>query len=406
MLNLSSALFLIAARCNAWTTLHGIAQQSRSFTIHKKYPQARYRHESSLQSNRNSQEKGKIDKGFNLLELASQVVPQGRIVQSAQDSWKFLWKRFMVELAPQDEQGNYQRPSYGFSKTLGSTQHPIEGNQRYAVYLGNPCPWCHRVKLVSNVLGLESQGLLEVTTLEDNPRKASRGGWILTSRLSQAPNLQDLRELYEFLEPGYQGRCTAPLLVDWKTKQIVSNESKNIVRMLPLLLQANWDEETPSLDLCPANLQGKIDETNEWIYRLLNNGVYRCGFATSQVAYDKAAQDVKEGLQKCEAVLKDQTYMCSDSQVTESDLLLLPTMLRFDAVYSPFFGAGGTQLRLEADYPNTFRWMRHCWQSIDGVSSSIDLADACTSYYKQLFPLNPGGIVPPPISAKDLHLED
>lgn len=81
----------------------------------------------------------RIDKGFNLLELASQVVPQGRIVQTAKESWKFAWKRMMTELAPQDQTGNYQRPKYSFGNTIGSRQYPIEAG-RYHVYVGNPCP--------------------------------------------------------------------------------------------------------------------------------------------------------------------------------------------------------------------------------------------------------------------------
>lgn len=82
-------------------------------------------------------------------------------------------------------------------------------------------------------------------------------------------------------------------------------------------------------------------------------------------------------------------------------------MLRFDGVYSPLFGAGGRHIRLECDYPSTFKWLKRCWQEVDGVSESIDIEDACLSYYKQLFPLNPGGILPSPsINAKSLRLED
>lgn len=348
----------------------------------------------------------KIDKGFNLLGIASKVVPQGRIVQTAKESWKFVWKRMMTELAPQDQTGNYQRPTYSFGNTLGSQQFPIEAG-RYHVYVGNPCPWCHRVRLVVNLLGLE--GVLAGTTiLVDDPIKASRGGWVFAKPPPQAPQIQDLRELYDYLSPGYQGRCTAPLLVDWKTKKIVSNESSDIVRMLPLLVQAQATKDASkssntSLDLCPAELQSKIDETNEWVYRLLNNGVYRCGFSTSQQAYQQASKDVLEGLQRCQDTLSQQDFLCGD-QLTESEVFLLPTMLRFDGVYSPLFGAGGKHLRLECDYPAIFAWLKRCWQT-EGVADSIDLPDACASYYRQLFPLNPGGILPTPVTAKTLRLE-
>jgi len=352
-----------------------------------------------------------VDKGFNLLEVASQVVPQGRIVQTAKETWKFGWKRMMTELAPQDKTGSYQRPKYSFARTIGSKQFPIEAG-RYHVYVGNPCPWCHRVRLVAKLLELDTaiggndSALLGMTTLVDDPIKASRGGWVFATSPSQLSGVRDLRELYEALSPGFQGRCTAPLLVDWKTRQIVSNESSDIVRMLPLLLAAQKDSSSAEVapDLYPPNLASKIDETNEWIYRLLNNGVYRCGFSTSQDAYHKASGDVLEGLGRAETILQEQDFICG-SKVTESDLLLLPTMLRFDGVYSPLFGAGGKHLRLQCDYPAIFAWLKRCWQ-LEGVRESIDIEDACSSYYRQLFPLNPGGILPTPVSAKSLRLED
>jgi glutathionyl-hydroquinone reductase len=353
-----------------------------------------------------------VDKGFNLLELASSVVPQGRIVQTARESWNFLWRRFMTELAPQDRQGNYQRPQYGFHNTLNSINFPLEAG-RYHVYVGNPCPWCHRVRLVVTILGLLSDGYLDgMTILVDDPIKASRGGWVFDhSPPPQAPHVNDLRQLYDELHSGYRGRCTAPLLVDWKTRRIVSNESKDIVRMLPLLLSISppqskdirRNDET-SLDLTPPDLIATIDETNEWIYRLLNNGVYRCGFSTQQQAYDKASSDVLEGLDKCQEILSRQDFLCSTDRFTESDVMLLPTMLRFDGVYSPLFRAGGTYLRLECDYPAVYRWMKRCWNTIPGVKESIDISDACESYYKQLFPLNPGGILPKSITAQSLRL--
>jgi glutathionyl-hydroquinone reductase len=110
-------------------------------------------------------------------------------------------------------------------------------------------------------------------------------------------------------------------------------------------------------------------------------------------------------LDKCQAILSRQDFLCSSDRFTESDIMLLPTMLRFDGVYSPLFGAGGTYLRLECDYPAIYRWMKQCWNTIPGVKESIDITDACESYYKQLFPLNPGGILPKPITAQTLRLE-
>ena len=315
----------------------------------------------------------------------------------------------MVELAPQDKNGSYQRPKYPFQGggTIGSQQYPIESN-RYHVYVGNPCPWCHRVRLVVNILGLQDDDAVGMTMLLDDPIKASRGGWVFstpppqTSSSRKNTKIQDLRQLYEELSPGYQGRCTAPLLVDWKTRTIISNESKDIVRMLPLLKQQHND-----IDLIPASLQGQIDETNEWVYAQINNGVYQCGFATSQQAYDQASVQVSQGLDRAEAILSTQSYVCGET-FTESDILLLPTMLRFDTVYAPLFGAGGSRhWKVASDFPYLHQWMKRCWNEIPGVADSIDLDDASKSYYKQLFPLNPGGIVPSvTITPKRLGLDE
>lgn len=341
---------------------------------------------------------GDLDKGFNLLETASKVVPQGRIVQTAKEGWKFAWKRMMAELAPQDKTGSYRRPSYTFDGKIGEGKFPDEAG-RYHLYVGNPCPWCHRARLSLALRSITSDEV-GFTVLEDNPVKASRGGWIFSSAQPDPLGSNDLRELYDKLSPGFKGRCTAPLLVDLKARKIVSNESSDIVRMLD---GATFGSDKKRLQLYPADLANQIDETNEWVYELLNNGCYRCGFSTQQASYDKASADVRHGLRRCEEVLSVQDYLCGDV-FTEADLRLLPTVLRFDGAYAPLFRAGGAHLRIR-DYPALLRWLQRCW-SMDGVKETIDLQDATSSYYRQLFPLNPGGLLPTPITAEDIGLKD
>ena len=269
------------------------------------------------------------------------------------------------------------------------------------------CPWCHRVVLARNLLGF-SDPQLGWTVLEDNPRKASRGGWIFSAAQPDVDfRCRDLRELYETLSPGYRGRCTAPLLVDKKSRTIVSNESSDIVRILNQVALGGDNDSTTRINLVPEELRREIDETNEWVYRLLNNGVYRCGFSTTQAAYDAAARDVRDGLEKCQERLTAHPFLCG-AQFTEADLRLLPTILRFDGVYAPLFKAGGAHLRCcgggDGTYSAIFAWLQRCWD-MPAVRESIDLPDACASYYRQLFPLNPGGIVPAPVTARELGLE-
>ena len=349
-----------------------------------------------------------LDKGFNLLELANGVLPQGTIVQTAKEGWKFAWKRMMAELAPQDRTGNYQRPSYSFVSSNDKQQKLTQDMDRYHLYVGNPCPWCHRTTLACQVLGI-SAAAVGVTQLEDNPTKASRGGWIFASSRPDPLGNFDLRQLYDALSPSgsFRGRCTAPLLIDKKDRRIISNESSDIVR---LLNQATFFHSNSNLNLYPPDLAAEIDATNEWVYTYLNNGVYRCGFSTSQEAYNDASRLVRQGLERADAILAKQPFLCG-STFTEADLRLLPTMLRFDGAYAPLFKAGGTHLRIRCDFPNLHAWLRRCWTMEGGpegdrpIAKSIDLADACSSYYKQLFPLNPGGILPTPVTPKDLGLE-
>jgi putative glutathione S-transferase len=339
----------------------------------------------------------KVDKGFNLLELASGVIPQGRLVQTAKNVVQFVWKRLMTELAPQDPNGNYERPSY--HKVAPTTNILLDttiASDRYHLYVGNPCPWCHRCAIVVKILNLP----VKMTRLKDDPIRASRGGWIFSSLEPDPLGSRDLRILYDTLIPGYKGRCTAPLLIDTVTRTLVSNESADIVR---ILIQLGKTITTTTMDLYPRELAKDIDETNQWVYEMLNNGVYKCGFATSQQAYDRASKDVREGLQRCDSILSQNEFLCG-SQFTEADLRLLPTILRFDGVYSPLFRAGGAHLKIKSDYPSLFLWLQRCW-AMPGVAESIDLPDACSSYYKQLFPLNPGGIVPSLVTPSSLELE-
>lgn len=320
----------------------------------------------------------------------------------------------MSELAPQDKSGTYLRPTYTFQGKIGSTDFPDEAGGRYHLFLGNPCPWCHRVRLVVNLRKIIPSEV-GLTQLIDDPIKASRGGWVLPNSPSSSSSstsdptgmkssmlfdAKDLREVYDILSPNYKGRCTAPLLIDLKSNKIVSNESSHIVRMLELATFGAADA-MDRMELYPPNLAADIDVTNVWIYELLNNGVYRCGFSTTQEAYDAASNEVREGLHKCEHILSTQDFLCG-SKFTEADLRLLPTVLRYDGVYGPLFKAGGTHLRIR-DFPYLYSWLKRCW-SIEGVKESIDLADATSSYYRQLFPLNAGGIIPTPVTAEEIGL--
>eukprot|EP00903_Cladosiphon_okamuranus_P014643 g13578.t1 len=337
----------------------------------------------------------KLNKGFGILELAGGLVPQGGLVKTARFGWKFVWLQMMRELAPQTPDGSYVRPNYGFRGWIGRGMFPLEAG-RYHIYVGNTCPWCHRAVLAVVLRGLAPG--VTFSYMDDNPDKASRGGWAFTDEKPDPVfGVDDLREVYETCSPGFKGRCTAPVVVDKKAKKIVSNESSQIVRMLNDIST----KERDGVDLCPSSMVKEIDAMNNFVYDKINNGVYRAGFATSQAAYEKACRDVFEGLAHCEEVLNESRFLCGD-RFTEADLRLLPTAVRFDAVYATLFKCSNKRWR---DYPALHAWLRDAYQ-LPGVADTVDIDGCRRSYFSQLFPLNPGGIVPIGPSVEDLGLEE
>ena len=348
----------------------------------------------------------------------------------------------VVELAPQEKgTGAYSRPRAAFTGEVSSSSFEAG---RYRFYLGNACPWCHRVLLALVVRGLAPAvppipgrrgggggGMMSgksdnnekwpvaVTAAADDAEKASRGGWVFDASVEKDPvfGAPDLARVYALANGGsYSGRCTAPLLLDAKSKKIVSNDSDGILRTLDALdlsssSSSSSSSSPPSLAsrvlLRPAELAPKIDSLNEEIYANLANGVYRCGFATEQSAYDAAALAVARQLDALEARLSESRFLLGD-RFTDADLRLFPVVSRFDAVYVPLFRAAADPLAL--------RWPAvHAWccdvarldtsRSNDGSGTSssssssrlgdtIDVAAAKRSYFTSLFPLNPSGIVP------------
>lgn len=340
-----------------------------------------------------------VDKGFSLLEWTSKLVPQGALVTGAKQGWRLAWQAMVRELAPQDSGGGYSRPQYAFDDVIGSPQYPAVAG-RYHLYVGNACPWCHRCLLALAVRGVS--GAVTVTRLLDEPERATRGGWVMPPGGDPVFGAKDLWEVYDRGSPGFKGRCTAPLLVDKATRRLISNESASIVRQL-------GEADLPGangVDLYPEALRSQIDDLNGWIYPAVNNGVYRCGFATTQAAYDAASSQLHAALEKIDGILAGSRFLIGD-RFTEADLCLFPTIARFDATYSGLFRCGRRRV---ADYQHLQGWMRDVHQiKVPGggmqVCDAFDVDEARRSYYSNLFPLNPSGIVPSGPTAADLRLD-
>src|SRR5690606_32021725 len=195
-----------------------------------------------------------------------------------------------------------------------------------------------------------------------------------------------LYEIYVRAKPDYSGRVTVPVLWDRQRNTIVSTESADIIRMLNSAFAACV---TADVDYSPEGLRAQIDEVNARVYRYVNNGVYRCGFATSQKAYEKAFDALFETLDWLDERLATRRYLLGE-QITEADWRLFTTLLRFDAVY---FGHFKANLRRISDYPQLSGYTRELYQ-VAGVKATVDFRHIKQHYYFSHRMINPTGIVP------------
>lgn len=220
-------------------------------------------------------------------------------------------------------------------------------------------------------------------------------GWVFshsdTEELDAEPDTlngaKSIRELYELASANYSGKYTVPVLWDKKLRTVVNNESSEIIRILNV--EFNDLAENRDLDLYPEHLRTQIDEVNGWVYDKINDGVYRCGFAKKQEPYDEAVEKLYEALDKCEEILGKQRYICGGS-LTEADIRLFVTIIRFDEVYAVYFKCNKKLLR---EYPNLFNYMKDIYQ-IPGMSTTVNMDHIKKHYYGSHPSLNPYGIVP------------
>ncbi len=292
-----------------------------------------------------------------------------------------MWQIMMSNLAPRSKSGEYIRPATWFHHSIGTEPDnpypPATG--RYNLYVGLGCPWAHRTLVVRSLKGL--QEVISVTLVSPS---SDEGIWVLNQ---PEFGCRTLPELYNLAQPGYQGRCTVPVLWDKQTQTIVNNESAEIIVILNS--QFNQFATNSSLDLYPEPLRQQIDTWNDKIYHAVNNGVYRCGFAQSQSAYEKACTELFTTLDEIDTNLETNRYLCGE-QLTLADVRLFTTLFRFDVVY---YGLFKCNLRRIQDYKNLGAYLRDLYQ-IPGIADTCDLESVKRDYYGNLFPLNPGGIIP------------
>ena len=285
--------------------------------------------------------------------------------------------------------GNFQRLDSVFRDRVtadGSSGFKAEAG-RYHLYVAYTCPWAHRtqifraLKKLGNAIsiayavpGLRKQGW----TFEDNPAFPD-------CTPDRVNGFRHLHQAYTASDEHYTGKVTVPALWDKKTRRIVNNESSEIIRMLNSEFAAIGADP---IDFYPAHLRSEIDRVNEEVYANVNNGVYRCGFARSQAAYEVAYDALFATLDALEARLGRQRYLVG-RQITEADWRLFPTLVRFDVAYFSLFKCNRNRI---ADYPNLLNYMRELYQ-VPGVAETVRPRYYVIGYYS-IRRVNPTGIIP------------
>ena len=309
------------------------------------------------------------------------ALPPSLTIKLGKWVWTTLWQTMMSKLAPRNNSGEYIRPASLFRQTVGiQPENKYQpATKRYRLFVGLGCPWAHRTLVVRALKGLENA--ISVTIASP---AGDKGIWVFED---EQEGCNTLPELYNLAQPGYNGRATVPVLWDEETKTIVNNESADIIIILNT--EFNHFAKNPNLDLYPEQLKAKIDQWNEKIYHTVNNGVYRCGFAQTQEAYEKACQELFTTLDEIDNTLSTSPYLCGES-VTLADVRLFTTLFRFDIVY---YGLFKCNLRRIKDYKYLSVYLQDLYQ-LPGIADTCNLEAVKKDYYGNLFPLNPGGIIP------------
>jgi glutathionyl-hydroquinone reductase len=297
------------------------------------------------------------------------------------------------EDASRTKDGHFIRPATRFRNFVtvdGSPGPTGEGGfpaepGRYHLYISLACPWAHRTLIFRALKKLD-----EVISVSITEPLYGKTGWEFGATPGSTPDTANgkatMAEVYLLADPRYSGRVSVPVLWDKTRRTIVNNESSEIIRMLNSAFDAFTEVKT---DYYPPELRADIDRVNELVYPTVNNGVYRAGFATSQIAYEEAARGVFATLDRLEQILSRQRYLVR-SQITEADWRLFTTLIRFDSVYYSHFKCN---LRRITDYPNLWNYLRELYQ-VPRVAETVSIEQIKRHYYGSQRNVNPTGIVP------------
>jgi len=294
---------------------------------------------------------------------------------------------------------------------------------RYHLYVSYACPWACRcvavlyLKGLDHIIGLSVVHPTWARTRPDHPTDKHTGWCFKDPKDPPVPNSEGhgrfdctdcipdtvnntktIRDLYD-LSHDTTGKYSVPVLWDKKERTIVCNESEIIMEIFNC--QFNDFAKNPTLDLSPAQLKEVIKQTNEWVYPTINDGVYKCGFAKTQEAYEEAFDKLFEALEKMELILAKQRYLCGN-RVTSADIRAFVTLVRFDEVYVVYFKCN--KKTIKDHYPNIFNYVKDIYQ-LPGVAKSVNMRHIKTHYYSSHPTLNMYAIIPKgnPVDFNSLH---
>lgn len=287
--------------------------------------------------------------------------------------------------------GRFERSKSQFRNWITATGEPGPTGQggfpaesgRYHLYISYACPWAHRTLIFRRLKGLTEHISYSVV----KPEMLSNGWEFGQGEQADPLYGHDFAyQLYTRADPNYTGRVTVPILWDKQQETIVSNESADIIRMF----NSAFNELTgDTQDFYPKPLREAIEEVNDTVYHTVNNGVYKAGFATTQVAYEEAFDALFASLDQLEQRLAGQRYLAGD-QLTEADWRLFTTLVRFDAVYVGHFKTNRNRI---IDFPNLWNYVRELYQ-YPGVAETVRMDHIKTHYYVSHDMINPTQVVP------------
>ena len=295
------------------------------------------------------------------------------------------WRTDAYDLT--NDEGEFERDETSFRDRIEAdpdAEFPAESG-RYHLYVSSACPWAHRTLLVRALKGLEDAVSVSVV----DPYRAENGWRFTPEKEGCTPDhlhgSDYLRELYVRADPDVTGRVTVPVLWDEEKETIVNNESEEVLRMLDTEMDGFASRD---VDLYPEGYRDEVDRVIDEIYEPINNGVYRAGFAGSQEAYDDAVDDLFSALDRWNDVLAEQRYLAGD-RLTEADLCMFTTLVRFDNVYHTHFKCNVKQIR---DYENLWPYLRDLY-GLPGVAGTVNMDHIKEHYYTTHPDVNPKRLI-------------